>query len=609
MIDIKGIHSDSFYVLYIWCIISYIHVRGVDSMIRFPHSFRFKLMLVFLLSSLIISIILMITLPSYFSKTMKKENEVLINSTLTAVEANLNNYLDELERLTIMPYFNSEFMNSILMVNNSQYNDLNEYQRYLLRQSINYTLSYYLQNTREDIRSALFISNDLMSFITTKKGGISSIFDTYDIIGASWYQEAITTDQSYVFINAHKQDYLGTDDYVFSIARQIKDPVTQKKLGVLMADIDTNIIEKILSDINLGVSSIILVVDGQNQLIFSTKAIDTALFNQLLANQTRISSSDRTIYLPITRSLEKLPWKIHVLMSETEIKSKISGMYVMGYIFILLALFVVLILNTFMSKHLTKPFNEMLYVIDAIEKGNLDLRFDELGNDEIAYLRNNLNTMLDKIKALNEREYLSSIAMHKAEYHALQAQIQPHFLYNTLTGLIGLNRLGNTQKVEDTILNMTSLMRYILEQGDISTLKDEIRLLKSYCELQQLRFGDRLHYEFDIDTRIVDMSIPKLLLQPLVENAIIHGLEPKGTPGHLMIKTSAVTDIPNSILIEIIDDGVGFNVDAELSSNHVGLTNSLNRIKYMYPQSQIQIESSIGLGTSISILIDTSQNV
>ncbi len=546
----------------------------------------------------------MVTLPTYFTKTMNKEIDVLTDSTLTAIEHNLNSYFDELERITIMPYFNQSFMDSLLVINNSYYDELDTYNKFLLTQSIQYTLANYLQSTRVDVLSALFVTENLQSFITTKKYGQTSVINGYNFKGAQWYRQAIINNSNVTYINAHKQDYLQTPvaDQVFSVARLIKDPITMKTLGVLMADMDTNIIAKTFNNINLGVSSIITVYDGNNNLIYATKPISESLEDQIINYTGKKISSEKDDYRLIKRPLSKLPWHINILVSQSELNDKVKGMYIVGGLFIILELLITILIYYLMWNHITKPFNNMLMTIEKIQKGNRSLLFDESGKDEISYLCHNLNNMMYEIDDLVSREYKAIIEKQKAEYHALQSQIQPHFLFNTLNGLIGLNRLGERKKVEETIINLTGMMRYILNQQDTSSLEEEFKLLKRYCALQKLRFGERINYDFQLDPELEDVQVPKLLLQPLVENAIIHGLEPIHESGQLQVKAfiEKIED-KDYIYILVEDNGVGFDI-TKVSSN-VGIANTKNRLMLINSSSEITIDSKEGEGTKITIKI------
>ena len=203
---------------------------------------------------------------------------------------------------------------------------------------------------------------------------------------------------------------------------------------------------------------------------------------------------------------------------------------------------------------------------------------------------------------INHRAYLELLEKREAEYNALQSQVQPHFIYNVLNGLIGLNRMGSKEKLEKAILSLREMLRYVTVQEKWTTLGQETSFLRSYCELQKIRFGNRLNYDFRIPEGLEDFRIPKLLLQPLVENSIIHGLEPLEDGG--LLKLSAKIDHQENhrqVLLTLEDTGAGF--DQKTKEQHVGLRNVKERLMMTYPGSEFLIRSAPGKGTSVLIII------
>ncbi len=204
----------------------------------------------------------------------------------------------------------------------------------------------------------------------------------------------------------------------------------------------------------------------------------------------------------------------------------------------------------------------------------------------------------------NYFKYRELLAKREAEYHALQSQIQPHFLYNLLNSLIGLNRMGEPRMLERAILSLKDMLRYILESGDWSTLEEEFRFLKRYCELQRLRFGDRLTASFHLDRRVERFRVPKLILQPLVENAVIRGIEPLGRPGTLSVEARLTRPAGAPVIdIRVRDDGVGLPPDGSGAERGIGVANVRERLRIAFPSSRFAISGAPGAGTCASIEI------
>ena len=200
----------------------------------------------------------------------------------------------------------------------------------------------------------------------------------------------------------------------------------------------------------------------------------------------------------------------------------------------------------------------------------------------------------------NHTQYIQLLEKREAEYNALQSQVQPHFIYNVLNGFIGLNRMGYKDRLEKAILSLREMLRYVTEQKRWTTIQEEFNFLTSYCELQKIRFGERLNYNLHMAPEIRSFRIPKLLLQPLIENSIIHGLEPLEEGGALNLEGKQGN---NRILLILEDTGIGFDKSRSPLSSSVGLRNVTERLSMTYPGSEFQIYSEPGKGTKITITI------
>ena len=204
----------------------------------------------------------------------------------------------------------------------------------------------------------------------------------------------------------------------------------------------------------------------------------------------------------------------------------------------------------------------------------------------------------------NYLKYRELIELREAELQSLQARIQPHFLYNVLNGLIGLNRMGDRSGLEASILDLKDLLRYTLDHARTVTLAEELAFIRKYLDLQKLRFGERFDYEVTCDPACAGLVIPKLLLQPLAENALIHGIEPNPGQGHLSIV--AGQGAQQSVHIAIRDNGAGFDLKSHDLAARVGLSNVTKRLELAYPGSRFTIDSAVGQGCLVEIGIQTS---
>lgn len=570
------------------------------------YSLRFRLSVLYILTIVLPISIIMFAMPAYYQTVISKETTTLTEGTLASLTRNIDTYLDDLERLTTaVSYQNPEFLKALDFRNSSQYDMSDNYTKFKTEDEIYYTLAYNLQLTRQDIIGAILITNDGTPFITNKNTDPSNVNSKYIFSDQDWYKKAVSADGKVVFISAHLQDYLQSKGQaqVFSVARLIKDPDSHKWLGVIMADADTIVLEKIFSGVNFNVTSIVSIFDDNNNIIYSNKGISQKVRNQIL-NGDRIVKDANDSYLTVSKPIERAGWKMVVLSSYSELESKVWWVYAAGILFAVGGLILAFSLFFTLSRVITNPFKKMISVMKEVEKGNLKIRFKAHGKDELSHLGNALSNMVIRLDELIDREYRAVLSKRNAEYYALQSQVQPHFLYNTLNGFIGLNRLGDRDTLEKAIFALTGMLRYTLEHSDWATISEEFLLLQRYGDLQKLRFQDRLEISIHYDDSIAKYKIPKLLLQPLVENAIIHGIEPLHRNGRVDISAEIKHIGPENVIqISIADNGVGFDLDFINEKKNIGLSNVRERLIMAYSEAGFSLSSRLGEGTTVIIEI------
>ena len=193
----------------------------------------------------------------------------------------------------------------------------------------------------------------------------------------------------------------------------------------------------------------------------------------------------------------------------------------------------------------------------------------------------------------NALAYAALRARGDAEFQALQSQVQPHFIYNVLNGFMALNRMGERSALEASLHALRDMMRYSLEHSRIATVSEEFAFLEQYCRLQKLRFEERFSYEFRLDERAASLPIPKLLVQPLLENALIHGIEPSTRPCRATV--SARVD-SGKLLLEVEDDGMGCDPSAIAEKGRVGIANIRERLSLLYGSASLELSGRTGGG-------------
>ena len=263
---------------------------------------------------------------------------------------------------------------------------------------------------------------------------------------------------------------------------------------------------------------------------------------------------------------------------------------------------------------ITRPFKELSQVTDEIAKGNLSVRANVNTGVEATALSNSMNTMIDKINELLEQVTTEQIRLRKAEFELLQSQINPHFLYNTLDAIVWLAEAGEQKRVVGMVRNLSDFFRTSLNQGkDINSIKEEMLHVKSYLEIQHVRYQDILSYDIEVPEALYIYSIPKITIQPLVENALYHGIKNKRGMGHISIRGEAGE---KDFTITVTDDGIGIDetrlrqVQSGIQNkvltgkDFYGLYNVCERIRLNFGEEYgIFIESVYGEGTSVRVIL------
>ncbi|NRF93731.1 sensor histidine kinase [Paenibacillus frigoriresistens] len=570
-------------------------------------SIRVKLVLLYSLTILLPVIIIAFVLPAYYVKIITTETEKLTNETLVGLTGNIQTYLDDLEQVTVSPYTNNEVMSSLKLKARSLNRQVDEYSKYKADYTLYHTLPSLLVNLRKDILGTLLVSIDGSVYYNDTSSQLTVARTNYPYTQQDWYRAAVTANGRVAFVNVHPQDYLKLDSVpdVFSVARLIKDPDSKQPLAVIMADADTIILDKIVRQVSFNVNSIVTITDKDHKLIYSNTHLSKEDWNQFLENPTNVLYKQQS-YVPVSREIPTSSWAITVWLSKAELTSKVNWMQFMGAAFAIGGVVLTFFLFFAYSRTLLTPFKEMIGVMRQVQLGNMNKRFDVQGQDEIAQLGIALNRMIGQLDESIISEFRTKLNLRDAEFRALQSQIQPHFLYNSLNALVSLNRKGERALLERAILSLSGMLRYILTSNDSCSLEEEFSTIQKYGELMSLRFSDRLTMKIDLDHQLADIRIPKLLLQPLVENAIIHGVEPCEHPCTVVVSGEMLSDNMNveRFVIRIVDNGVGFNTSEQSNNERIGLNNVKERLSLAFPdQYEFQLDSFIGQGTSINITI------
>ena len=300
--------------------------------------------------------------------------------------------------------------------------------------------------------------------------------------------------------------------------------------------------------------------------------------------------------------------------SHAEYQSFFVSMIEISVIAFVAVLLLIVFISHYIPLSISRPITELVEVTQQVSQGNLQVRSHVNTGVEAKQLSESLNTMIDKINELLEQVKKEQIRIRKAEFELLQAQINPHFLYNTLDTIIWLAESDEQKQVVHMVESLSDFFRTSLNQGkDIISIKEEIQHVRSYLEIQQMRYQDILEYEIDVPEEFYQNTIPKITVQPLVENALYHGIKNKRGKGKITVRGYREDSF---FILEVRDNGIGMQTERlvqvrnallykQLAESKVyGLYNVNERIRLNCGEEYgLRISSTYQEGTTVKILL------
>lgn len=409
----------------------------------------------------------------------------------------------------------------------------------------------------------------------------------------------------------------------------------KSKIATCIVVVETTYLKQIIDSILLSDNSLFLIIDNNNQVVASNKSdmIGTQVNEDIVS---LLNTPERQIIKNIAgnksivqyKPVDEMNWKIVSIIPLKEISDDLVPIRNTGLIIGIALVIVLVIVGHVFLNNISKPISQIVNFLNSVGLNRLNKRIEIYHMNEIGLLSLNINKMLDEIKLMTKNIvttqaslYEAELAKKQAELSALQSQINPHFLYNTLDCLQGIGYSYKSPEIINITESLSKILRYSIKGSNIVLVKDEISCIKNYLNIIAIRFSNKYTYELDIEQNLLNEKMIKLILQPIVENAVYHGLERKEGNGHIIVK--GWYEQNNIIYFEISDNGKGMsageldNLNARLSQKisksilesenmNIGLFNINDRIKYYYGDKYgIKLFSKEGEGTKVVIRIPT----
>ena len=551
-----------------------------------------RLFLIFVMSFIIPIIIVEILILCLFTGSQYRNLRSQSENNTELIGAYLSNYVNDINDI-MNGLYRSSFLQS-----KTDMSSLGISERSIINADIDDTLSLTAYS-RDDFGDLLFISEKEVLYFNAENY-YKYLPTTGSLDSRNWYIAAL--EKSGRMAITPYIDPLSSDSPSgttgFFVSRQLKNLYDPDQENVIAININTAFLDALFSELDKSTPGIVLLTNDKNELIYSAGGIDTDILSQLDSRTIRYEDQ---VWVKDSLTLDEFPLTVHVLLSTSHIMQETIAFVLICSILFLAAVCVAYLLFRIGNHRIKASVQSIRDVLKEMEGGNLDAGCPELKLSEFQDIGSSVNHMALKLKEKIHNEYELRLAQKNLQFSALQAQIRPHFIINTIYSFITLNQIGETELLNDCFYRFANILRYVLGKEQETTLGKELDFLESYCSLFHLRFGDRITYSILCDDELRSLKIPKLMLQPLVENAIIHGIEPSPDPCTLDISAKSYDD---KIYIIIDDTGVGFSKEQLSSASSIGLSNVENRIRLWNEKTEFYIYRIDGRTVQAIIISD-----
>lgn len=477
-------------------------------------------------------------------------------------------------------------------------------------------VAMYLYNPRHEIISTY------RRAVTPKHNYQTDIYEDPENQNATAVKDYVESDDTTMLISSYYNQYRETD-IIRLVLKIYNNSNLNDVIGYAVCDIDSKVIRSIMEKYSTDKTMFMWLQPSGDRpavSIGSLEGKDVDYYKEISAKIQTTSSGDVAKLLTTSKRVffqvpqKKYNMDAYSLMPRSLLVQNQRAL-TKNLIFIALIMIIAAtILTILVSRGLTKPLDKLMQTIERIKGGETHLRVDIHNRDEVGILGQSFNEMLDQMEVLISQEYETKLLLNRAEYKALQAQINPHFLYNTLDTMSSIAQIQNCPEVSGLSQSLSNIFRYSLDmKNPFSTVAKEIVHLKNYIYVMNVRMRDNVKYTFDIDETVLQDTVPRISIQPLVENALNHGL--RNTRGEKEVIVCAQVREGN-LWISVQDNGVGMDaakVNEILEKNDInlvekgssiGLNNINARMKMLYGKEYgIHVESEVGKGTRIYLKI------
>lgn len=592
------------------------HIKRLQQMVQFKYVNHQIFVLMIL--TITVPLVIVSALIYYFSiQSAKTEYQNSSDLILNNLSFNFDQYLKSIEMGALTAQMDGQLQNALENYNVEDYIQSLDYQH-----AIEHFIST-IEMTIENVASVQIYKGERVFYSTLNR----STYDVSNIENEEWYKQTIAERGKIVLFGTHRPfNRPNSTEQVISIARVINKNGTHQPLGVLLIDIHLDSLREILNR-SENHHRRFVILDSSDRVVYASDPIQmddvgviepgeilfypklTEVSGDFYAPMDTIDSYFNFVTSPYSG------WKVIQYIDQREMTKhgELLRKFILGLAFISIAMATIFMVILYIR--VTKPIVFLSEQVKKIGKGRFNVNLTSKRQDEFGELYQGIEKMMKDLEAYIERSSIFKAQQKLAHYQALKSQVNPHFLANALESIQMRAVLTDQRDIAEMIGVLGALFRSSIQTGrETITLEEELQQVRLYVKVQQIRFGDKLQYKESLAPGSESMKILHFSLQPLIENAIVHGLEGKNGSGKLEVSSFFSEE---NLYISIKDNGIGIDEGQlkklrerlaqptnTLKDNHIGIKNVHDQIRYYYGETYgLEIESVVGEGTTITMKV------
>lgn len=579
-------------------------------------SIKKKLLLVLYIQILIPLVFIGFSSFKSSEEIITKKSLTYSNDILSLIELRLQDTLRNLNIITQDLSSDERIYAALLNDDNNNISKLNTYET--SSQLNNAFLNAVM--TRSEIEAMCIVTNKKRFLVYDNKANNSNIKSIVQQNYSEITKLAADASGKAVWFFSTKNEIVQTSYLV----RMIYNRDNYKELGLLVVQINMNSLDMVLHGLESEVMQNITILSPENYIILYKNKDDLENYEQVIKDtpyeKNSFVNKKNKIFIGYTYITEP-SWRIVTYIPLNQLYSDVQDLRNRIIVLCLGSILILSIVSIYMSFDMIKPINQLVKAMKGMNIDNISKSYIEIERkDELGFLHKTFNTMAKEIDHLVTWIYREQITRKEAEIKALQSQINPHFLFNTLESINWMAQLNNVPEISDTVTDLSTLMEASIGRDDrLITIEEEFMYIDKYIALLKRRFEDRITLNKEVDPMVLYVKIPRLLIQPLIENAVYHGVENSRGKGIITLAAKIQEDL---LIIEVIDNGNGISPEdlvklnkglemdndayfkslSDKKNKSIGIDNVNRRIKLFYGEKYgVKIESKVNIYTKVSV--------